>query len=106
MPRRDMLTTKVTDFICATGEPVDEQGQNIAKTALVYSSWDDVTVGAQLNRYCAGGLDAVNTVAMKIMSGMESMGLAGGVTGVITKPYEGAAKDGVGGFFKGRWHLK
>ena len=56
-----------------------EQGQNIAKTALVYSSWDDVTVGAQLHRYCAGGLDAVNTVAMKIMAGMESMGVAGGV---------------------------
>jgi acetyl-CoA C-acetyltransferase len=77
--RHDLDTTRLTDFICATGEPVNEQGQNIAKTALVYSSWDDVTVGAQLHRYCAGGLDAVNTVAMKIMSGMESMGVAGGV---------------------------
>jgi len=38
-----------------------------------------VTTGAQLHRYCAGGLDAVNNVAMKIMSGMESMGIAGGV---------------------------
>jgi acetyl-CoA C-acetyltransferase len=77
--RHDLDTTQVEDFVCATGEPVKEQGQNIAKTALVYSSWDDVTVGAQLHRYCAGGLDAVNTVAMKIMSGMESMGIAGGV---------------------------
>ena len=32
------------------------------------------------------------------------MGLAGGVTGVITKPYEGAAKEGVGGFFKETLH--
>jgi acetyl-CoA C-acetyltransferase len=77
--RHDLDTTRVEDFVCATGEPVKEQGQNIAKTALVYSSWDDVTVGAQLHRYCAGGLDAVNSVAMKIMSGMESMGVAGGV---------------------------
>ena len=77
--RHNLDTTQVEDFICATGEPVKEQGQNIAKTALVYSSWDDVTVGAQLHRYCAGGLDAVNTVAMKIMAGMESMGVAGGV---------------------------
>ncbi len=77
--RTGLDTARVEDFVCATGEPVKEQGQNIAKTALVYSSWDDVTVGAQLHRYCAGGLDAVNTVAMKIMSGMESMGLAGGV---------------------------
>jgi acetyl-CoA C-acetyltransferase len=77
--RHGLDTSRVEDFVCATGEPVKEQGQNIAKTALVYSSWDDVTVGAQLHRYCAGGLDAVNTVAMKIMSGMESMGVAGGV---------------------------
>jgi acetyl-CoA C-acetyltransferase len=77
--RHGLDSTQVEDFVCATGEPVNEQGQNIAKTALVYSSWDDVTVGAQLHRYCAGGLDAVNTVAMKIMSGMESMGVAGGV---------------------------
>ncbi len=77
--RHGLDTNRVEDFICATGEPVNEQGQNIAKTALVYSSWDDVTVGAQLHRYCAGGLDAVNTVAMKIMAGMESMGVAGGV---------------------------
>ena len=34
------------DVIIATGEPVDEQGQDIAKAALIYSSWDDVTVGA------------------------------------------------------------
>ena len=77
--RHDLDTTQVEDVMLATGEPVNEQGQNIAKTALVYSSWDDVTVGAQLHRYCAGGLDAVNTIAMKIMSGMESMGAAGGV---------------------------
>ena len=77
--RHNLDTSQVEDVILATGEPVKEQGQNIAKTALVYSSWDDVTTGAQLHRYCAGGLDAVNTIAMKIMSGMESMGAAGGV---------------------------
>ena len=77
--RNALDTTQVEDLILATGEPVKEQGQNIAKTALVYSSWDNVTTGAQLHRYCAGGLDAVNTIAMKIMSGMESMGAAGGV---------------------------
>ncbi len=77
--RHNLDTTQVEDFICATGEPVNEQGQNIAKTALVYSSWDDITTGAQLHRYCAGGLDAVNNIAMKIMSGQESMGVAGGV---------------------------
>lgn len=77
--RNQLDTTRVEDVILATGEPVNEQGQNIAKTALVYAGWDHITTGAQLHRYCAGGLDAVNTIAMKIMSGMESMGCAGGV---------------------------
>ena len=77
--RHDLDTTKVDDVIIATGEPVNEQGQNIAKTALAYSSWDDVTTGAQLHRYCAGGLDAMNNAAMKVRSGFEDMVAAGGV---------------------------
>jgi acetyl-CoA C-acetyltransferase len=52
---------------------------NIAKTALVYSSWDDITTGAQLHRYCAGGLDAMNMAAMKVRSGFEDLVAAGGV---------------------------
>ena len=56
-----------------------EQGQNIAKTAITYSSWDDVTVGAQLHRYCAGALDAVNTAAAKVAAGFEDLVAAGGV---------------------------
>ena len=31
-----------------------------------------------------------------------SFGIVGGVAGVFLKPYEGASKEGVGGFFKGR----
>ncbi|MFM7274013.1 MAG: acetyl-CoA C-acetyltransferase [Gammaproteobacteria bacterium] len=77
--RHDLDTRRVEDFILATGEPVDEQGQDLAKTALTYSSWDDVTTGAQLHRYCAGGLDAVNMAAAKVASGFEDLVLAGGV---------------------------
>ncbi len=77
--RHDLDTTQVEDLLLATGEPIKEQGQNIAKTALVYSSWNDITVGAQMHRYCAGALDAVNTAAMKIRSGFEDMVAAGGV---------------------------
>ena len=77
--RHDLDTRRVEDVIIATGEPVNEQGQNIAKTAITYSSWDDVTTGAQLHRYCAGGLDAVNIAAAKVMAGMEDLSCGGGV---------------------------
>ena len=77
--RHDLDTRRVDDLIVATGEPIDEQGGDIAKNALVYSSWDDITTGAQLHRFCAGGLDAVNIAAMKVRSGFEDMVAAGGV---------------------------
>lgn len=77
--RNNLDTSRVEDVIIATGEPVNEQGQNIAKTAITYSSWDNVTTGAQLHRYCAGGLDAVNMVAAKVMAGIEDMACGGGV---------------------------
>ena len=77
--RLNLDTSKVEDLILACGEPVKEQGQNIAKAALVYSSWDDITTGAQLHRFCAGGLDAVNMAAAKVASGFEELVAAGGV---------------------------
>jgi acetyl-CoA C-acetyltransferase len=77
--RNDLDTSRIEDLIVATGEPVNEQGQNIAKTAVTYSSWDNITTGSQLHRYCAGGLDAVNMAAAKVMAGFESMVAGGGV---------------------------
>jgi acetyl-CoA C-acetyltransferase len=77
--RNDLDTSRVEDLLIATGEPINEQGMNIAKTAITYSSWDDVTTGAQLHRYCAGGLDAVNLAAAKVMAGIEDLSCGGGV---------------------------
>lgn len=77
--RNKLDPAAVEDMVLATGEPVNEQGQNIAKTALIYAGWDDVTTGAQLHRYCAGALDACNTAAAKVRAGFEDLVLAGGV---------------------------
>jgi acetyl-CoA C-acetyltransferase len=40
----------------------------------------------QLNRFCASGLEAVNTAAQKIASGWESLVLAGGVESMSRVP--------------------
>lgn len=77
--RNNLDTDLVEDMILACGEPVNEQGQNIAKTALVYADWSDNTTGAQLHRYCAGALDACNNAAAKVKAGFEDLVLAGGV---------------------------
>lgn len=77
--RHDLDTAQVEDLILACGEPVKEQGQNIAKAALIYAGWSDQAVGAQLHRFCAGGLDAVNMAAAKVSAGFEDLVAAGGV---------------------------
>lgn len=77
--RHDLDTSQVEDLILACGEPVKEQGQNIAKAALIYAGWSDQAVGAQLHRFCAGGLDAVNMAAAKVSAGFEDLVAAGGV---------------------------
>jgi len=77
--RNNLDPALVEDMILATGEPVNEQGQNIAKTALIYAGWADETTGAQLHRYCAGALDACNNAAAKVRAGFEDLVLAGGV---------------------------
>jgi acetyl-CoA C-acetyltransferase len=77
--RHALDTSLVDDLIVATGEPVGEQGQNIAKTAVTYCDWHPHTTGMQIHRYCAGGLEAVNIGAAKVMAGLQSMVLAGGV---------------------------
>lgn len=77
--RHNLDTSQVDDVIIATGDPVNEQGSNLAKTAINYSSWDNVTTGAQIHRYCAGALDAVNVSAAKVMAGMEDLVCGGGV---------------------------
>ena len=40
----------------------------------------------QLNRFCASGLEAVNTAALKVRSGMEELVLAGGVEAMSRVP--------------------
>ena len=59
--------------------PIGDQGGDIAKTAAIAAGLPDTVAGVQLNRFCASGLEAVNTAALKVRSGMEELVLAGGV---------------------------
>ncbi len=42
--------------------------------------------GVQLNRFCASGLEAVNTAAQKVRSGWDDLVLAGGVESMSRVP--------------------
>ncbi len=84
--RHDLDTSQVDDVLLGCVTPVKEQGGNIARTAPLYAGWDLDLPGAQLNRFCASGLEAVNLAAMKVRSGWEELVVAGGVESMSRIP--------------------
>ncbi len=77
--RNALDTSLVDDLVLGCVTPVGEQGADIARTAVLDAGWAQTVAGVTLSRFCASGLEAVNLAAAKIMSGMESMVVAGGV---------------------------
>lgn len=84
--RNELDTSQVDDVILGCVTPVGDQGANIAKTAAIYAGWNDDIAGVQINRFCASGLETVNTAAMKVRSGWESLVVAGGVESMSRVP--------------------
>ncbi len=84
--RLDLPTQKVDDALIGCVSPVDEQGYNIAKSALLHAGWADTVSGLQLNRFCTSGLEAINLAAMKVRSGWEELVIAGGVESMSRVP--------------------
>jgi acetyl-CoA C-acetyltransferase len=84
--RHHLDTSQVDDVLLGCVTPVKEQGGNIARTAPLYAGWDLDLPGAQLNRFCASGLEAVNLAAMKVRSGWEELVVAGGVESMSRIP--------------------
>ncbi|MHB8693341.1 MAG: acetyl-CoA C-acetyltransferase [Solirubrobacteraceae bacterium] len=77
---------RVDDVVLGCVSPVGDQGGDIAKTAAIKAGLPDTVAGVQLNRFCASGLEAVNTAAMKVASGWEDLVLAGGVESMSRVP--------------------
>ncbi|WP_326719587.1 MULTISPECIES: acetyl-CoA C-acetyltransferase [unclassified Streptomyces] len=76
----------IEDVVLGVVSPVGDQGGDIAKTAALVAGLPETTTGLQLNRFCASGLEAVNTAAQKVRSGSEELVLAGGVESMSRVP--------------------
>ncbi|NIB40506.1 acetyl-CoA C-acetyltransferase [Pseudomaricurvus alkylphenolicus] len=77
--RHDLDTRYVDDVIMGCTTPVAEQGGVITKMIVQNAGWDESVPGLQLDRFCASGLEAVNSAAQKVASGWEDLIVAGGV---------------------------
>jgi len=77
---------RISDIVLGVATPVGEQGQDIARTAALVAGLPDSVAGVQLNRFCASGLEAVNTSAQKIRSGWDELVIGGGVESMSRIP--------------------
>jgi len=82
----ELDTNTIDDLVLGVVSPIGDQGGDIAKTAAIAAGLPDTVAGVQLNRFCASGLEAVNTAALKVRSGMEELVLAGGVESMSRVP--------------------
>ncbi|SDX42016.1 acetyl-CoA C-acetyltransferase [Albimonas donghaensis] len=84
--RHDFDTARVDDVMLGCVSPVLEQGNVLPKIALQKAGWDETVPGAQVNRFCASGLDTFNTAAAKVASGWEDLVCAGGYESMSRVP--------------------
>ncbi len=91
--RHELDTARVEDVILGCVSPVGEQGANIARVAALVAGYDEGVPGKQLNRFCASGLEAVNTASATVMSGQSELLVAGGVESMsrVTMGSDGGA---------------
>jgi len=84
--RNGLDTSLVDDVIMGCVAPVGEQGADIARIAALNADYHVTVPGKQLNRFCASGLEAINTAAAQIMSGQSDIVIAGGVESMSRVP--------------------
>lgn len=84
--RNELDSSLVEDVIIGCVAPVGEQGANIARVAALHAGYAQNVPGKQLNRFCASGLEAVNTAAALVMSGQAELVVAGGVESMSRVP--------------------
>lgn len=77
--RNELDTSKLDDVVLGCVSPVGEQGSVIARTALLNADYAESVPGKQLNRFCASGLEAINTAAGQVMAGQSDLTIGGGV---------------------------
>jgi len=84
--RNQLDTSLVDDVVLGCVSPVGEQGADIARVAVLNADYAISVPGKQLNRFCASGLEAVNSAAAQIMSGQSDVTIGGGVESMSRVP--------------------
>lgn len=76
--RNGLDTAQVDDIIWSTSTQKGKQAGDLGRMAALDAGYDCKASGMTLDRFCGGGITAVNLAAAQIMSGMEDLVIAGG----------------------------
>ncbi|MFW5659521.1 MAG: acetyl-CoA C-acetyltransferase, partial [Bacteroidota bacterium] len=77
--RNNLDTSKINDMALGCVTQIKEQGGNVAKACTQNAGYDDSVAAYTLNRFCASGLEAVNSVTANVMAGMAELAIGGGL---------------------------
>ena len=77
---------RIEDVVLGVVSPIGDQGSVISRTAALVAGLPETAAGVQLDRFCASGLEAVNTAAETVRSGWEQLIVAGGVESMSRVP--------------------
>ena len=77
--RNGLDTNDIDDVVMSCSSQVKKQAQCIARMAALDAGYSTRASGVTLDRFCGGGISAVNMGAASIMSGMEDLVVACGV---------------------------
>lgn len=94
--RHDLDTARVDDVVMGCVTPIGEQGSDVAKMIVQNADWDESVAGVQMDRFCASGLEAVNSAAAKVAAGWEQLVVAGGIECMSRVPM-GSSGGAMGG---------
>jgi len=76
--RNGLDTATVDDIVWSTSTQEGKQGGDLGRMSALAAGFDIRASGTTLDRFCGGGITAVNLAAGSIMSGMEDCIIAGG----------------------------
>ena len=73
------IEPKVDEVVLGCCEQFNDQGGNLARSAVLASGFPHHVPGLMVSRFCGSALDAVNTGAAKVMAGQADLMIVGGV---------------------------
>lgn len=77
----------VEDVLLGCANQAGEDNRNVARMALLLAGFPTEVAGQTINRLCGSGLQAINSAAQAIQTGMGDTFIAGGVESMTRAPF-------------------